>query len=390
MYSPYQPQSIPPEILLMMMAEKEKQAQAQNQGGAGLAKPAAGAGAAGAGASYLGGTSAATAAGQTAGTAGVNIANAGAGVGLKGSAAASQAAPTMAGNLAGMGALPALGILAGTALTAKGVNDAIKGREDNSNTGKAARAQSAVSTFGFSELGRGLGIGGGKGKDQQGRDANRAVGREKGVYDDNYNYTRLDGVTKNMGMDGSKGSYNVDFNDKSAVDLISYLDPLSEVIAGGDAKRRSDQTGEFVNALKDAKDPMAEIRNLYQKYQVGADQFSNFKTEDNRGDVYRAKVGEVLGGQPSIPKAPSNSVTSPMGGIASKLPAGIEKPINIMPQVNKSPFETIGQNKPMLVDPGFNASTSSWNIKPQPMIPTRSSTSSPGIGKDGRRINYGK
>jgi len=74
-------------------------------------------------------------------------------------AATQQAAPTVLSNAASMGALPMAGVAAGTLLTAKGLNDLRKGRTDNTPTGKASRVQTAISTFGFSEAARALGLG---------------------------------------------------------------------------------------------------------------------------------------------------------------------------------------------------------------------------------------
>jgi len=99
----------------------------------------AGAGSAGAGTatatSAAGSASAGSAGAGSASSAGAGSAGAGAGVG-------------------GIGLLPMAGIAGGTYLTLRGLNDLKNGETDNSNTGRASRAQTAISTFGFSELAR--------------------------------------------------------------------------------------------------------------------------------------------------------------------------------------------------------------------------------------------
>ncbi len=323
---------------------------------------------------------------------------------LGGSGLASTAEANAAWNSAGMGGevlpeavlpetglatlAPYAGAAAGTYLVGKGLNDAYKGRTDNSTKGKAARAQTAWTTMGGSEVLRK--VAGGKNKDQKGRDANRSVGKSKGVYDDKFNYTRLDGVTKNLGLDGSKGQYNIDFDkDKAAVDLIPWLDPLSEVIAGGDAKRRSDQTGEFANILKDSKDPQAEIRALYNKFGVTADSFKDMKSDDNRADVYRNSVGQVFNGQMQKPNTPPP--------IARPTPGSIDPGFEMSPDefLQKFPGSKLpgaSNLMPTVIKPGtnlMNGISGAFNGQlqkgPAPLKPVNN-PNSPGF-KDGKRIS---
>lgn len=101
-----------------------------------------------------GGASAAGTAGATT-TAGTTAA------GSAGASGAGTAGTTGAGVGAGlMGLAPVAGALGGAYLTYQGLKDLKEGKTDNSNMGRASRAQTALSTFGFSEIARALGIGG--------------------------------------------------------------------------------------------------------------------------------------------------------------------------------------------------------------------------------------
>lgn len=79
-------------------------------------------------------------------------------IGPSGAQSVPTVAPTIAGNFGAMGAGPQAGIVAGTVLTAQGVDDALHGRSGN----PLARIQSGISTGGFTELARPFGITGHK------------------------------------------------------------------------------------------------------------------------------------------------------------------------------------------------------------------------------------
>jgi hypothetical protein len=70
------------------------------------------------------------------------------------SSAAESAAPGMFSGFGSLGIGPQAGIVAGTALTAKGLYDLAKGKKGD----PLSRGVTAMSTFGFSELGRALGL----------------------------------------------------------------------------------------------------------------------------------------------------------------------------------------------------------------------------------------
>jgi len=79
---------------------------------------------------------------------------------------AAEAAPSVLGNFGSMGFGPQAGIVAGTALTAKGLSDLAQNKKGD----PLSRGVTAMSTFGFSEMGRALGLGGHKSTRQEASD----------------------------------------------------------------------------------------------------------------------------------------------------------------------------------------------------------------------------
>lgn len=130
-----------------------------------------------------------------------------------------------------------------------------------------------------------------KNKDQKGRDVTRDILQDQlKLYDKDFNLTLLDGTKVNMGLDGSVKNYNIDFNDKKAVDLIPLVNPFAQIITGGDQKRSSDLVGELVNAFKNTKDPVAEMRALYERIGLSTEKatelINNLKLTDQEKSVF--------------------------------------------------------------------------------------------------------
>lgn len=160
-------------------------------------------------------------------------------------------------------------------------------------------------------------LSGGKSKDQQGRDQNRKILEQFGLYDANKNLTLLDGTKVNLGLDGSKGQYNVDFNEKGIGDIVALVNPLAFLIAQGDQKRANDLAGELTNAIKKSKDPKAEALNLYKKLNLTLDQaqgaFGELKNVPDQDKAIFLNTLKTLGVQQSAPQAGQQPTGS--GGI---------------------------------------------------------------------------
>lgn len=198
-----------------------------------------------------------------------------------------NAAPSLAGPLP-FG--PSAGVVAGTALVGKGVNDLLKGRTDNSTTGKASRLQTGITTGGLSEVARFAGIGGGKGKDQQARDSIRSQLKAANIIDDKYGITLADGSTFNIGVDGGKFAQtsNVNFDTPGAGEVVAMANPLAYLMTGGDKKLASDFAGYLTNAALsnangDIKLAKANLQAFYDK--LGVDKASFMSAIDGLKDV---------------------------------------------------------------------------------------------------------
>lgn len=369
----------------------------QNAGGGGSEGGIFGGAGAGAGASQLGsgGAPAFT-------TAGENAAFNAAGMEASGTpmTLADSAAPVAPESSFLSIAAPIAGAAAGTYLVGKGLNDIRKGRNDKSTKGKAARAQTAVTTGGISEIARG--VMGGKGKDQKGRDANRKALQEKGVYDDSFRLGLTDGTMVDMGRDGSKGQYNVDFGQEGIGDIVASVDPLAAIVSGGDKKRRNDLAGELTNAIKGSKDPRAEARALYAKYGIDQNQANELLGAVGGEDTgaFQNSVNSLFSGQvprpqskpTPIPRAPTNNTGLQNDGVMFSPSMGGQKGMSAIknndPKFNDRMY-LVGRDGPSL--PGMDNLSQKIPTLPKqlPVQPQqRSKTSSPGIDKNGKRIKY--
>lgn len=195
------------------------------------------------------------------------------------------------GNFSAMGPGPQAGIILGTALAAKGIADAARGKKDNSPVGLASRAQALASTFGFSELGRLaapngiMGILGGKSKVQVDRDRMRKALQGLNVADSNFNISLPDKSTFNIGLDGhalltnaagqTRHPYDVDLSDQLSPEAIGAIAPLAALIANsGSSKTANDTAGMLTNAIlsnaKSQSDAYSNARSLYERAGLGS------------------------------------------------------------------------------------------------------------------------
>jgi len=262
----------------------------------------------------------------------------------------SGAAPSILGNFGSMGIGPQAGIVAGTALLAKGTSDLIKGKNDKSPIGLAARGQTAITSGGLSEVARATGlnkiINGGKSEDQQGRDKTRENLQTAGIYDPDFNLTLSDGTKVNMGVDGSIKNYNIspeDLKSPTSGKYIALIAPFGAIAAQGDVKRSSDVVGELFNAVKGTKDPLKEIKALYEKagiYKEDAlaaiDALKDL--DDKTREVYKSSINEL-----NLSARPKEGSTATAGsgvtGGGSKVVV-IRQPTYITPKPQKTDTAT--------------------------------------------------
>lgn len=161
-------------------------------------------------------------------------------------------------------------------------------------SGQFGRAQNAFTSGGISEFARFTGLGGnimgGKSGDQQGRDLSRKALQSAGLYDKDFNLALSDGTKVNMGLDGSVKNYNIDFSQEGIGNIVADVNPLAYLVANGDKKRASDLAGEFTNAIRQAKDPRAEAKRLYEQLGItkaqAADAFTKMGLDDGTKNVF--------------------------------------------------------------------------------------------------------
>lgn len=183
--------------------------------------------------------------------------------------------PQLLGSTTAGAFLPAAGVAAGAYTGGQQLSGVMKAAQ-NQKLSLQEQAALALPTFGASFLvnpAQKL-FGSGKDKDQRGRDAYRGGLKDIGFLDENYGLNLKGGAPTNFGSetlaDGSK-SFDVNFNtgDKARDELtgrvVGALDPLAEVLSGGDAKRRSDLAGQFANAALASEDPMRQVGNIFRR-----------------------------------------------------------------------------------------------------------------------------
>jgi hypothetical protein len=155
----------------------------------------------------------------------------------------------------------------------------------------------------------------GKHKDQVARDSVRDRLQQSGFLDGNWAVTTAKGNKFNLGADGGasllnmdgKGSrpyYNTDGSNPLSSQVIPMLDPLGEIIAGGNSKLRSDFTAYLTNAaLSDAKtidEAKANVQNFYSQLGITREDMNAFISDaeakglidKDRANVYRANVSQ--------------------------------------------------------------------------------------------------
>ncbi len=208
--------------------------------------------------------------------------------------------------LLGVGVGPLAAIAGATYLGGKSAYDLIKGREDKSIPGYIGRASLGIATGGLSELARGLM--GGKSKEQLARDKIRSRLQDYGIADSNYSINGVD-----IGGDGSKKTYNVDFSNSKAGSTVSKVNALASLLSGKGHldKQTTDTAGFLTNALLQSKDANADARTFYNKagFSDAASVHSAIDSLKNSGaidqqvaNVYKQGVSEVFKGGNSAKK----------------------------------------------------------------------------------------
>lgn len=316
-------------------AQKQQQAQAAQQQ-TGLTNALLGGGTGGAVASQLGGSSAlaATPAANAAWNAGATAAGGGLGAPATPTLLGAKAVPASAG---GIGLLPGLGIVAGVGLGGKAAYDMIKGKKPNT----AGRVVLGMATGGLSEV------------------ANKFLNRK---------------TTKEYQKE--KWGNLAKASDAPTADYAKqYLNYLNSDRAKEDAKYENTFDGKKAAGKLAAEDVWGG-EGIFKTF--GSDWLGKYN-ENQRRDISQALIDNDLLG------SSKGDITVKDANKAKEIASSIFGGVTPMGQAIQ-PVE-----KPVVDNPKF-AALPIQKLTPmtQALTPQRSSTSSPGIGLDGKRINYSK
>ena len=191
-----------------------------------------------------------------------------------------------------------------------------------------------------------FGIGGGKGKDQLARDVIRKRMLEAGLFGKDgaptqYSLQNADGSYFDIGADGSKQGYNVDFSKEGIGNIVSQANGLANLLTGGDKKLASDFAGYLTNAAMSSGDPTKNLRGYYEKFGLdgksAAEQLSALTTLSD------ADKAAMVGGINSIFGAPAPAATTESRRApATKKPAKRTRRDNYV----EPEFDPVGSKKP--------------------------------------------
>lgn len=146
-------------------------------------------------------------------------------------------------------------------------------------------------------------LGGGKGKDQRGRDQFRKEMKDRGMLSDGYNLNLADGGKYDIGLDGSHKNYNVDFSREGIGDVVGSVNPLAYIIANGDKKKATDLAGYYANAASSSGNANDNALKFYKDAGIDRNQaweridqmVQEGKIDAGTGDAFKAGIDKAHG-----------------------------------------------------------------------------------------------
>lgn len=146
-------------------------------------------------------------------------------------------------------------------------------------------------------------LGGGKGKDQRGRDQFRKEMKDRGMLSDGYNLNLADGNKYDIGLDGSHKNYNVDFSRAGIGDVVGSVNPLAYIMARGDEKKATDLAGYYANAASSSGSANDNALKFYkdagidrnQAWQAIDQMVQEGKIDSGKGDAFKAGIDKLHG-----------------------------------------------------------------------------------------------
>jgi hypothetical protein len=256
----------------------------------------------------------------------------------------------------------------------------------------------------------GSAFGSGKDAKQMARDRVRKYLVDQKVVDkSDYTLKFGDGSTFDLGKDGGARLTNdkgeerqysdVDLNDPRTNKTIAYVSPLAAIITGGSKKLANNFAGSYTNAVLagggDEAAIKARIRELYTKHNIT--QADAMKIVDGLKDVdpqtkaiYKSSLNEVFAGAPTVTTTPTTKPASAPAPLQPGQTAGSTAGFA------NTPAAPAVAPKLAPLQPGQTAASTAQFATGAPATPAqaaaagmmRTTTRSPGIGLDGRRIVY--
>lgn len=246
-------------------------------------------------------------------------------------------------------------------------------------------------SFGFPGVGSALdvvadkGLFGGKSKEQQRRDAVRAVMQKAGMFggdQDDWILDNPDGTGFDVGKDGDhrlddgRRYWELDMNSTNPVQskAIGAVNPLAYLITGGDKDLATQFAGEFTNTImqgKGGEDYATANINALDKYKkagfdsadkanLGIDELlKSGKIDEGMAVAFRNGINTVFGTTPAQPIANNNtSQQKPIAKPKPKQKKEISAPVSLaslVPQFTKAPVMQEPDNAPTVSEAAATA-----------------------------------
>jgi hypothetical protein len=154
----------------------------------------------------------------------------------------------------------------------------------------------------------------GKHADQKARDSVRAAMVERGFLDANYTMQLANGGSYNMGLDGGpkaelggRRPFEVDFNNPLTAQTVAWINPIADLLTGGDEKLKTDFAGYFTNAAltgaKSLDEVAVNVVGMMQQMKISPAALKDWVMYSGNSGRYQGNEGAVhLGSVETIGK----------------------------------------------------------------------------------------
>ncbi len=143
----------------------------------------------------------------------------------------------------------------------------------------------------------------GKSNDQKNRDSARDLLKQMGVVDGplkgNATLQTFGGDSLDIGLDGSKANFDVDFSNPIAAQAVALVNPLAAIVAQKSGAKKEQVAGWLANGImQNNKDPNAltkEAQYLYRKFGVGPQELlDNLGQMHSQGQISKDEINAFV------------------------------------------------------------------------------------------------